>query len=155
MVQRDDTPWHYYQAKGWLYTQLGNPEVSGVYIDSAVTLLTAAALENPEDGHPHIDLATIYGWLGRKDAAIREWRRGIELNPLANDPVNGWAHVLALAATYTQFGEYDAAVEQLDRVLSIPSLVSSPLLRVDPLWAPLRSNPRFQALLAKYDKPPR
>ena len=48
-------------------------------------------------------------------------------------------------------GEYDAAIEQLEYLLSIPSTVSVPLLRIDPTWDRLRDHPRFQALLAKYD----
>ena len=89
--------------------------------------------------------------LSRKDSAIGEMRRAIDLAPLANDVVNNWRLILKLAALYAQFGEPDAAVEQLDRVLSIPAMVSAPLLRVDPLWDPLRNHTRFQALLAKYE----
>jgi serine/threonine-protein kinase len=48
-------------------------------------------------------------------------------------------------------GEYDAAIDQLDVLLSIPSLISVPLLRVDPTWDPLRDHPRFLALLDKYE----
>jgi serine/threonine-protein kinase len=49
-------------------------------------------------------------------------------------------------------GEYDAAVEQLEYLLSIPSDISVPLLRIDPTWDPLRDHPRFQAMLAKYEQ---
>jgi serine/threonine-protein kinase len=52
-----------------------------------------------------------------------------------------------LAEIYVKVGEYEAAIDQLEYLLSIPSLVSTPLLRVDPLYDPLRDHPRFQALL--------
>jgi len=45
-------------------------------------------------------------------------------------------------------GEHDAAVRRLGYLLTIPSDVSVPILRADPMWDPLRSNPRFQQLLA-------
>jgi hypothetical protein len=43
--------------------------------------------------------------------------------------------------------EYDLAVEQLEHLLSIPSELSIPLLRLDPVWKPLRDHPRFKRLL--------
>jgi serine/threonine-protein kinase len=57
-----------------------------------------------------------------------------------------------LMDAYVAFGEYEAAIEQLDRLLSTPSpLNSAALARVDPIWDPLRNDPRFQAVLAKYE----
>jgi serine/threonine-protein kinase len=46
-------------------------------------------------------------------------------------------------------GEYEAAIDQLEYLLSVPSVITIPLLRVDPLWDPLRDHPRFQALLER------
>jgi hypothetical protein len=57
-----------------------------------------------------------------------------------------------LAEVYAMVGEYDAAIEQLEYLLSIPCLVSPALLRIDPIWAPLRDHPRFQALLERYER---
>ena len=45
-------------------------------------------------------------------------------------------------------GEADAAIDRLAYLLSIPSDLSVPVLRVDPMWDRLRGNPRFQRLLA-------
>jgi len=51
---------------------------------------------------------------------------------------------------YTMVGEYDSALDEIEYLLSILSFVAVPTLRLDPLWAPLRDHPRFQALLEKY-----
>jgi hypothetical protein len=48
-------------------------------------------------------------------------------------------------------GDYDAAIDLLDYLLSIPSYVSVPYLRLHPMWDPLRDHARFQALLDKYE----
>jgi hypothetical protein len=53
-----------------------------------------------------------------------------------------------LARIYTMLGRVDAAVDQLQVVLSKPGPLSAGWLRADPLWAPLRGNPRFERLVA-------
>ena len=50
-------------------------------------------------------------------------------------------------------GDYEAALDELHLLLSIPSYVSVPLLRIDPTWDPLREHPRFQELLEEYEQP--
>jgi len=44
-------------------------------------------------------------------------------------------------------GDHDAAIRRLTYLLTIPSDVSVPMLRADPMWDPLRNNPRFQRLV--------
>ena len=53
-----------------------------------------------------------------------------------------------LARVYTMVGEYDAAIDRLEQLLSIPGHLTTAWLRVDPTWDPLRGNSRFQRLLA-------
>ncbi len=55
----------------------------------------------------------------------------------------------ALAAVYTLVGEHDAAIEQLEYLLSIPSWWSAWDLRLDPRWDPLRDHPRFRKLVGE------
>jgi hypothetical protein len=49
-------------------------------------------------------------------------------------------------------GEFDAAIDQLEFLLSIPGRMSVPLLRLDPAWEPLREHPRFKRLLEEGSK---
>ena len=55
---------------------------------------------------------------------------------------------------YAQLGEADAALELIELLLSMPAgrEVSVPLLRLDPTFDPLRSDPRFEALLARFSR---
>ena len=55
-----------------------------------------------------------------------------------------------LAAIYTEVGEYEKATERLEYLLTIPGDLSVNLLRIDPVWDPLRDHPRFQRLLDEY-----
>ena len=89
--------------------------------------------------------------LGKKDAAIAEGKRAVELLPESQDALDGPKMAVALAQIYAWTGESDQALQLLDRSLSTPNGVTVPFLRLDPMWDPLRSNPRFQALIDKHD----
>ncbi len=47
-------------------------------------------------------------------------------------------------------GEHDLAMERIEYLLSIPGTLSVPLLRLEPVWAPLREHPRYEALAGEY-----
>ena len=59
--------------------------------------------------------------------------------------------ILEAAKAYVFVGQYEAALQHLKTFVSTPSEYPLALLRFDPTWNPIRSNPRFQALLAKYE----
>jgi hypothetical protein len=75
---------------------------------------------------------------------------GVEAQRMVPDSTEAMMHAFAafaLARIYVLVGDQDAAVRELEHLLSIPSQVSIPLLRADPSWNALRSNPAFQRLL--------
>jgi len=86
--------------------------------------------------------------LGRKADALREGARAVEILPVSRDAVDGPDLQEDYAYVEMLVGETEAAVRRLAYLLSIPSDVSVLLLRVDPLWDPLRGDPRFQRLVA-------
>ncbi len=59
----------------------------------------------------------------------------------------GVIRVEDLARIYVMVGEFDAAIDQLEFLLSRPGQLSIPLLRLDPAWAPLRDRPHFKKLI--------
>ena len=89
--------------------------------------------------------------LGRKEDAITEGEFAVELMPMSKEAWRGAYREEDLARIYTMVGEYDAAIDRLERLLAVPSPTAVPMLRIDPSWNPLRDHPRFQALLAKYE----
>ena len=73
----------------------------------------------------------------------------MELLPISRDALGGPNYVLELAWIYAMVGEQEAAIEQLDRYLSVPADWSIEGLLHDPLIDLLRDHPRFQALLER------
>ncbi len=56
----------------------------------------------------------------------------------------------ALAQIYAWTGERDQAFSLLDHLLATPNGITVPILKLDPVWDPLRKDPRFQVLIDKY-----
>ena len=138
----------YFLFKAEFYRQNHEPRLERAYSDSARAVLEADIKKRPEDAGFRAALGLAYAGLNRKADAIREARRSLELLPLSKDAYFGAARVVNLAHVYALVGESEAAIEQLKLLLSIPSEISIPLLRVDPNWDSLRGDPRFQRLLA-------
>jgi serine/threonine-protein kinase len=140
----------YYLAKAVSSGQRNQPDVERECYDSARIVLEAQVQERPEDAKVHARLGLSYAGLGRKEEAIAEGERAAALLPVARDAAFGPLYVQNLAEVYVMVGEYEAALDQIDYLLSIPCLVSVPLLQADPLYDPLRDLPRFQTLLEQY-----
>jgi len=58
---------------------------------------------------------------------------------------------MVMAYIHVILGDNDRALDRLEEVLSVPAYFSSALMQADPLLAPLRSHPRFQALIERYE----
>ncbi len=101
-------------------------------------------VEPPEPTRHSSALAIAYAGLGRRSDAIALAGVVMTPDPVAFDAIDGPAVLENLALAYLLAGEQASALDMLERVLSIPSLPSPQLLRLDPLWDPLRGNPRFE-----------
>jgi TolB-like protein/Flp pilus assembly protein TadD len=104
--------------------------------------------ESPDDAPRHALLGEILAALGQKDAAISEGKRATELLPESQDAYDGPQISAALAAIYAWVGEHDEALGLLDHLLQTPSGITVPLLKLDPVWDPLRKDPRFEKLVS-------
>jgi serine/threonine-protein kinase len=142
----------FYLPKAQLYAQthglMGNRQLERAYYDSTRSVVETRIREHPDDARYRSALGIAYAGLGRKEEAIREGELAVELLPMSKEAWRGAYRVEDLARIYTMVGEYDAAIDQLEALLAVPSPMSVPMLRIDPTWNPLRGHPWFQALLA-------
>jgi len=105
---------------------------------------------SPDSEEAHIQLARVLAQLGEKDAAIAEAERATALLPESKDAFAGPEITASVAEVYATIGDKNRAIEILDGLLSRPSAITVESLKINPLWDPLRGDPRFQALLQKY-----
>ena len=103
--------------------------------------------DQPNYGEALCVLGMIDAALSRKEEAIKEGRRAVELLPVTKDSITGAILVKYLAAIYCWTGENDLALEQLALAARIPSDVSYGQLALDPIWDSLRDDPRFQEIV--------
>jgi serine/threonine protein kinase/Flp pilus assembly protein TadD len=106
-------------------------------------------IEAPESYGPVLCvLGLIDAALGRKEEALREGRRAVELLPVGKDPINGITLVKYFAMIAAWAGDKDLACEQLAIALRPPSRLTYGELKLLPYWDPLRGDPRFEKIVA-------
>jgi TolB-like protein/Flp pilus assembly protein TadD len=146
---------HYDKPKelfeGAIYTFLKDKGKAISAFERARPIAEKALRESPDDASRHVTLGLILAGLGRKELAIAEGKRAVELLPESQDAFDGPRTTVALAQIYTWTGESDQALQILERSLSTPNGVTVAFLKLDPMWDPLRSDPRFQALIDRHE----
>jgi serine/threonine protein kinase/tetratricopeptide (TPR) repeat protein len=106
-------------------------------------------IESPESYGPVLCvLGLIDAALGRKEEALREGRRAVELLPVEKDPINGITLIKYFAMIAAWVGDKDLASEQLAVALRPPSRITYGELKLLPYWDPLRGDPRFDKIVA-------
>jgi serine/threonine-protein kinase len=93
-------------------------------------------------------LGLIDAALGRKEEALRQGRRAVELLPVEKDPISGITMVKYFAIIAAWVGDKDLACEKLAIAIRPPSRLTYGELKLLPLWDPLRGDPRFEKLVA-------
>jgi tetratricopeptide (TPR) repeat protein len=87
--------------------------------------------------------------IGERDEAMRLCERAIEMLPVSRDAYGGAAVLVESAEIYGMLGDADRAIPLIERSLAIPAFQHRQLLRLDPKWDSIRSDPRFQQLIAE------
>ena len=126
----------------------GDTALARAYADSSLPALEARVREVPEDATAHVLLGVSLALAGRHAEAIREGMRAVPLTPISRDALTGAYVQHQLARIYLLAGDSERALDHLEPPLKVPYWLSPGWLRIDPSFAPLRGNPRFERLVA-------
>jgi TolB-like protein/Flp pilus assembly protein TadD len=125
----------------------GNIDMAQHAFEEAGRVVKADLAQWPDDAKAIMMSALIHSALDRKEDALREGRRAVELLPISKDAYDGPILATNLAAIYAQLGEHDLALEQLDTLVEVPNGPTPGTLLVEPEWDPLRGDPRFAKIV--------
>jgi Flp pilus assembly protein TadD len=137
-------PW----SRGIVYSAMDQSERARPELEAARALFKAHLETDPDDANTCSALAIVEAYLGSKAEARREAARALELFPANRDQWIRQYRVFDQVRVQILTGDTEAALDQLEKLLATPTdRVSRPLLRLSPMFDPLRSSPRFQRLL--------
>ncbi len=134
-----------------IYRRMGQTQKSGIALQEAKEQAEAAVREAPNEPSRHALLARVLAQLGEKEKAVAEARRAMELRPESADAFEGPNFSGTLAEVYAVNGQNPEAIQVLDHLLTVPSELTVAILRLDPIWDSLRTDPAFQQMLAKHE----
>jgi TolB-like protein/Tfp pilus assembly protein PilF len=145
--------------EGCVYLAQGDNENAQKAFEKARPSFEALVKEAPLSADRHANLGWLYAFMGRKDDAIREGRRAVELKPESKDAFDGAIMNCYLALIYARLGERELALPLIERLLKTPGAVDSVdySITLNDLkfrweWDPIRGDPRFQKLIGSGEK---
>ena len=139
-----------YLYNATIYGLMNKPESEHACYDSARFFLERRMVNMTDDPRLYSSLGIVYAGLGLKDKAIEAGKRGVELMPINKEAYRGVFRAEDLALIYVMVGKYDEAIKQIKYLLSIPGLLSTKILELDPRWAPLRNRSEFKKMMESY-----
>ena len=128
------------------YAFRGDTVRSRAYADSSRAAFEQQLQATPNDAQLHIQRGLALAYLGRASAAVKEGERGVALKPFSKDAYFGAYYQHQLVRIYLLVGQPERALDRLEPLLKIPYYLSPGWLRIDPTFASLKGNPRFERI---------
>jgi serine/threonine-protein kinase len=135
---------------GWAHQLRREGPAARASFDSARVLLDSVMRDLPDDWRVHAARGLALAGLGRRGEAVREARWLQQSVVYREDAYDGALVAEDRARILAQAGDAETALDEIERLLAEPSHLSVHTLRLDPLWDPIRDQPRFKALLVRY-----
>jgi tetratricopeptide (TPR) repeat protein len=136
-------------CEGLAASSRGDESAARAALNSARKELSQAVQDQPDYAAALCALGVVDAVLGNKENAIREGERAVKLMPVSKNAIEGATLVRYLAVIYAWTGKKDRAIERLTETTHLPgSHVTYGYLCLHPLWAPLKGDPRFEAIAA-------
>lgn len=132
---------------GLAYRRMGDETRAMESFQAAREMMENMVAEAPDDPRTHLALGLALAALGMPEEAIAAGRRGVELLPPERDAMIGPSGVWWLAEIYAAAGETDMALEELERLISLPHAAGLPTISMDPWLYELADHPGFNELL--------
>jgi len=145
-----DHLWGKYYGIGFARKGLHDEPGARAAFLKAKSIAEANLKRSPDSADAHLQLAKALAQLGEKEAALAEARHASELLPEKKDAFGGAEIAAGVAEVYAILGDNDRVIDVLDGLLTRPSSVTAQGLKINPIWDPVRGDPRFQALIEKY-----
>jgi tetratricopeptide (TPR) repeat protein len=147
-----DIDFSFYYPKAWfegiIAREKNDSTGATAAFRNARAILAQRLAVKPEHARTIAVLAQVDADLGEKELALKEAQHAIDLMPISKDIYDGALVLEGLAQVYTWSNDKDRAIEQLQKLSSMPSYINYARLKVHPLWSPLRGDPRFEKIIA-------
>jgi TolB-like protein/Tfp pilus assembly protein PilF len=147
-----DTDLSFYFPKSWYEGMIARAKGDSAKATTAFRecreILAQRLVVKPEHARTIAVLAQVDANLGKKDLAIQEAQHAIELMPISKDLYDGALVLEGLAEVYAWSGDRDRAIEVVQKLVTMPGYTNYGRLKLHPLWAPLRGDPRFDKIVA-------
>jgi serine/threonine protein kinase/cytochrome c-type biogenesis protein CcmH/NrfG len=139
-------------VRGDILSFMKKDSLARLEYEKAAIFLESQAKERPENAAVFASLGKAYAGLGRKEDAIHQGKKAMEMVPLSIDKFMAPIYIINMAEIHTMLGDYDQALDEIEQVLAIPFSFSIKSLELLPTWDPLRSHPRYKQIVTKYSK---
>lgn len=135
-------------VRAQIHSARGELPAARVWADSALVEFTRGVRTAPDNAQQHVFRGLMLAYLGRRAEAIAEGERAVALAPISHDAFVGPYIQQQLVRIYLVLGDETSALSRLAPLLQVPCNLSPAWLRVDPNFAPLRGDARFERLVA-------
>jgi len=153
-IDNEGIYWPVALSRGQVQRLAGQDDLARASFEAARIELEQRVEQYPDDHRLHSSLGIAYAGLSRREEAVQEAQLGCRLMPASKDAFRALYRLEDLALVYTMVGQRNEAIATLDDLLARSGWFTAHGLRLGPGWDLLRSDGRFQALLARYEVNP-